>query len=200
MEKAVISKLGKFLETHCFIEECEVVYLFVEMRKILDRKKSDYEGNDFLLVRFYADWIVHTKKSKYISEDIKKIMEDIDKDIKNRLENKSIYAISKKVPAPIAFIYGSILKEQIIKFFKSYGLPTVFLEDGGDDDNVYHYQDTRWLNLIQNLLSILQDQPIVRPIDSIQNICFKKGSAKNVVILEIQFNDNRGLQKLGNVF
>ncbi len=45
-------------------EECKVLYLLVEFRKILDHKND----KSFPLLRFYSDWSVHTSKDRITPE------------------------------------------------------------------------------------------------------------------------------------
>ena len=71
-------KLERFFNERLpFTEEWQIVYLLVEIRKILDR------GNNrkYPLLRFYADWAVHTAKDR-INSEIKTIMERILDEIK----------------------------------------------------------------------------------------------------------------------
>jgi hypothetical protein len=60
MTPEIIEKLNKFLSKHVpLTEEFEVVYLMVELRKLIEREaKGDYQ-----LVRFYCDWTVHPLKN-----------------------------------------------------------------------------------------------------------------------------------------
>src|SRR3989344_7144973 len=70
----IIKKLGDFLPAHDpLTEECQVVYLMVEVRKIIDHEKS---GATYPLLKFYGDWTVHTEKS-YITSEIKQVMEEM---------------------------------------------------------------------------------------------------------------------------
>ena len=65
-------KLEGLLRKLPFTEECQVVYFFVEIRKLLDRmnRSEDYE-----YIRFFCDWVLHTEKTRNL--DI--IRDDIDK-------------------------------------------------------------------------------------------------------------------------
>ncbi len=81
MKPQIIGKLNRFLLKHQPLrEECEVVYLMVELRKLLDRDREQSILNNYSLVRFHADWIVHTRKDS-ITHSMKKIMDNIDRSI-----------------------------------------------------------------------------------------------------------------------
>jgi len=56
-QESIIEKLNVFVQGHdSLIEECQVVYLMVEIRKILDHDRG--AGTvAFPLLRFYCDWM-----------------------------------------------------------------------------------------------------------------------------------------------
>lgn len=65
MKDQLIEKLDCLLAERQTFSEAEVVYVLVESRKLLDRQSADGE-NLFPLVRFYADWSVHTSKDRHL--------------------------------------------------------------------------------------------------------------------------------------
>lgn len=61
-KKIIRDKLENFLKQHSvFKEDCEVVYLMVQIRRILEFKDSNYRYNT---LRFYCNWVLHIKLSK----------------------------------------------------------------------------------------------------------------------------------------
>ena len=61
----IIEKLDEFLSSHSpLMEECHIVYLMVEIRKILDHERDHRKNGEFSLLRFYCDWTVHTEKQE----------------------------------------------------------------------------------------------------------------------------------------
>ena len=78
MRAQIVEKLDKFLTEHQMKEEFEVVYLLVELRKLLDREREQNHSDSYPLVRFHADWAVHTRKDK-ITPATKEIMTKIEK-------------------------------------------------------------------------------------------------------------------------
>lgn len=61
-KQAVIDKLKNFLNKHpIFSEECEVIYLMVQIRKILDYKNSRCP---YSTLRFYCNWVLHNELSQ----------------------------------------------------------------------------------------------------------------------------------------
>lgn len=105
-ELQIIDKLGLELQEHS-IEgyiptEKDVVYIFVELRKLLKQKNLDTQ---YPMLKFYADWVVHHRKD-HIPEDIKKIVSgggDIQK-----------------------FAQMEDLRNELIKFTSDFGFTTLF--------------------------------------------------------------------------
>lgn len=61
-------KLRAFLTRHPLpVEECHVLYLLIELRKVLDQLWPDRK-RDFIVVRFYADWSAHPTKDHIAPE------------------------------------------------------------------------------------------------------------------------------------
>jgi hypothetical protein len=80
MTPEIIRKLNEFLTSRIpFKEECEAVYLMVEIRKLLDR---EHPRDCFAKVRFYCDWMVHTSKDRNQTA-IKDIMEKLNDCLNN---------------------------------------------------------------------------------------------------------------------
>ena len=74
----IVEKLDKFLSEGAVNNEAKGVYLLVEIRKILDHAYD--KQKDFLLLRFYCDWIVHTEKSRnleHIAPVVQKVYDDV---------------------------------------------------------------------------------------------------------------------------
>lgn len=67
-KQVVIDKLKNFLNKHpIFSEECEVIYLMVQIRKILDFKDSKYSYDT---LRFYCNWVLHIKLNKEMTTNL----------------------------------------------------------------------------------------------------------------------------------
>jgi hypothetical protein len=90
----IVDKLNSFLSTHhTFTEEAQVVYLLIEIRKILDRDSN----MKYPLLRFYCDWCVHTRKDK-ITPQIKLIMEQLYTNIKDQIQHPAVANTKKSRP------------------------------------------------------------------------------------------------------
>ena len=171
MKQDIEIKLTNFLKTRVpFTEACHVVYLLVEIRKILDHKKT----GGYPLLRFYADWCVHTEKDK-ITKQIKAIMENILKEIKRGMLNKSQSKPDPNLLCVYSFISMCELKKEMKLFLEECGLPNdlIRLEE--------------WNSLQEILPSILADQPIIKPCDGIRKFAFTqadRGSIKIEIVYE----------------
>ena len=106
-------KIGIFLQARpVFKEEYEVVYLMVEIRKILEsREISTYQA-----LRFYCNWAVHIRltRSEFILNTLKKGIncKESGKEIaqKMKLNNPSLFKLST-------------LKSELDSFLSYYNLP-----------------------------------------------------------------------------
>jgi len=141
----IVEELNEFLSKRPQIrEKSEVVYLMVELRKLLDRER-EHNGSDlYTLVRFYADWTLHTKKNR-ITPAIKKIMLDI---------NNSIDTYPKD--GNIDFLLLPKFRRKLTQLLQKYDLPNEFCKN-----------DDGWIDFMVALTQVLADQPIVNPTENI---------------------------------
>lgn len=145
MKAQIIDKLKQFLLKHQpFREECGVVYLMVELRKLLDRDKEKNAHSNYSLVRFHADWIVHTRKDR-ITSAMKKIMSNIDNSIDIYPKNGNI-----------EFLLMPEFRKELFNLLEENGLPNGFCKD-----------NKKWLDFILILTQVLVDQPIINPTENI---------------------------------
>lgn len=145
MKPQIVDKLNQFLLEHQPLkEEFEVVYLMVELRKLLDRDKEQNLSNSYSLVRFHADWIVHTRKD-CITSAMKKIMSNIDKSIDTYPKNGNI-----------GFLLMPEFRKELSNLLEENNLPNSFCKD-----------DDKWLDFILALTQVLADQPIINPTENI---------------------------------
>lgn len=145
MRKQIIEKLANFLGERTIIkEEFEVVYLMVELRKLLDQERELNNSSKYPLVRFHADWVVHTKKEK-ITNEIKEIITNIGNNIDVYPKN-----------GDVSFLLLPEFRKELTQILKDYQLPHGFcLHDG------------EWLSFMLVLTQVIADQPIVNPTDDV---------------------------------
>lgn len=174
MEKEIAIKIRKFLLQHKpFLEECHVVYLMVEIRKILEH--IDSENEEFPLLKFYCDWVLHTDKS-HKNKNWTYIIDMLDEGIKLNEEGK--YTVNFK--GGFSFFYGKPLKFELVRFCRKMSIPFEFVNS------------KEWWRCFQLLLfNVLQDQPIIKPTKNVLEIRYIKVE-ENMFTLVIEFTDNRG--------
>lgn len=145
MKIQIAEKLNKFLsERYKITEEFEVVYIMVELRKLLDRERQQNKSNNESLVRFHADWAIHTSKDK-ITTPISGIMQKIEESI-------DIYPKD----GDIGFLLLPDFRAELLQLLEEYNLPTEFCKG-----------DSNWLTFMGALTQVLADQPIINPTDNI---------------------------------
>ncbi|MFH1971220.1 MAG: hypothetical protein ABIJ05_02450 [Patescibacteria group bacterium] len=162
MKIQIIEKLDKFLgERPQIKEEFEIVYLMVELRKLLDRERGRNHQNQDSLVRFHADWTLHTDKRK-ITAPMKEIMKKIDDSIDTYPKDGNI-----------DFLLLPEFRAELIKLLEEHGLP-----------NDFCIKDENWLVFITTLTQVLSDQPIINPTDNITEFRYvdikRKGIMANI--------------------
>jgi len=162
MQTQIIDKLDKFLTEHNPIkEEYEVVYLMVELRKLLDREREDTDEDKYLLVRFHSDWILHTRKD-YVTPAMKEIMTKIANSIDVYPKNGNI-----------DFLLLPEFKKELIELLDNNGLPKGFTQTKAN-----------WTSFMVALAGVLADQPIVNPINVVAEFCYvdinKQGIMANI--------------------
>lgn len=173
-EIEIIKKLMQFLANHLpFSEECQIVYLLVEIRKIIDQNKN----NKYPILRFYCDWSVHAEKDR-ITKEIKEIMNDIYCDIKTQIQNPALVSNKMKV---IGFMYMEDLQAEMGKFLLEHNLPNT-LTSGKNN----------WLVFVKLLVKILTDQPIKKPCIHIKTFAFLPAS-EGCVFGRIDFTNKIGI-------
>jgi hypothetical protein len=150
MKTEIILKLKEFLGKNIpMAEECHVVYLMVQLRKLIEK----IEGQEnFQILRFYCNWAVHTEKSRDNSA-IGEIVDRIDKDIAK--SNGSWSNLS------LDFIFLEVLLKEMEKIFEKFDLPWEF------------FQQDNWDVFRKKLFQVLSEQPIILSgFKYIRSICF----------------------------
>jgi len=166
MRTRIVEKLDTFLKKHSMAEECEVVYLLVELRKILD-KDREMGSDKYFLVRFHADWAVHTKKDK-ITPAMKEIMTKVEESIDVYPKNEDI-----------DFLLLPEFRSELSQLLKSNDLPFGFCQN-----------DEKWLKFMFALTQVVADQPIVNPSNNIAEFRYVD-MKKEGIMATIDFKGDR---------
>jgi hypothetical protein len=151
-QNEIIEKLNEFFAQHSPIsEECQVVYVMVQIRKLLDHDQDHWQHGSFTLLRFYCHWTVHTEKTR-ITESIKLVMDEVFKDIKGQIENR---AMTQAMSQVMKFAYMENLQNEMRKCFEEHGVNTSVVEE----DN--------WIAFVGLLVKVLENQPIHKPNEDV---------------------------------
>jgi hypothetical protein len=168
MTPEIIRKLNEFLTSHVpFIEECEAVYLMVELRKLLDR---EHPKDRFAKVRFYCDWMVHTQKDGN-QDAVRDIMEEL-----NDCLNNDNQHLQEDI---MSFFSLVELRKEMFNLFKIHGLQTQICQDDG-----------YWNRFVDEFIQVLTDQPITKPINGVSSVAFVPGK-RGTKTVSVEFSDQR---------
>ena len=149
----ILEKLDIFLQKHLpFTEECQIVYLLVEIRKVLDQENN----RKYPILRFYCNWSVHTEKDP--TDEIRAIMNDIYRDVVAQIQKPALASSKMKI---VGFMYMEDLQKEIGKFLQEYNLPISLTSN-----------QSNWLALVKLLVKVLSDQPIKNPCADIKKFAF----------------------------
>lgn len=168
----IAEKLGTLFDASPEWTEPEVVYLFVQTRKLIDHAKLETQ-QDSSHLRFYCDWTVHISKDRIdpVTLDVVKDMgDDIEKQIKNPFIHLGQVAID--------FAYFRSLREELIKLLKAEGIDSKLIED-----------EKSWVQILTTLVKILENQPLniaERHGLNVASLVFLP-AAPNCVIMRVDF-------------
>jgi hypothetical protein len=167
MQNQIIAKLTKFLGKP-LSEECHVVYFHVESRKLLDHERSR-TGEDYLMLRFYCDWALHTSKDR-MTREVRGIIVAIRDEIATADRNGRSDLPSMS-PTLVQFLDMAHLKEEVHRFLDSNGL-------------LLDHVIGAWPRFVTLLARVLEEQPIAAPVEGITSLSFSENGAERCVVIE----------------
>jgi hypothetical protein len=166
----ITAKLTDFLNRiERFSEESQVLYVLVELRKLLD-----HYGSNARLLRFYADWSVHISKDR-INKEFESVSAAIYKNAVDKINAPHPLAVDDI--EIVNFAHGHTLAEELEQFIHQVQLPTHLVT-----------RSETWNSFVSLLVKVLENQPIIRPCDGIAKMYFES-AAEHCVILRIDFTD-----------
>jgi hypothetical protein len=167
MKMQIAHKLNSFLLEHSQIKkESDAVYIMVELRKLIDIEREESTNNKRLLIRFYANWVVHTSKDR-VTIAMKKIMQKV---------SNSINIYSKN--SNIEFISMPEFKKKLLELLDDYNLPNEFC------------QNNNWSIFVNSLTRVLANQPIINPTNDIAEFRYTTTNEKEILV-DIDFRGKR---------
>jgi hypothetical protein len=139
MRDQIIKKLQHELAEE-LVKESQVVYVLVEVRKLLDHSSSIQPTNEFKALRMFCDWVVHVSLTGYGKGSI---LDDFDNAYaehrKWREMEKTHDAYSLKA-----------LRDELRQFARVKDLPTGFVDDG-----------VAWGRFLKLYASVVSECPLV---------------------------------------
>lgn len=170
MEEEIVRKLRKALSGPVK-EEKDVVYIMVEIRKLLER--SDNKSN-YPLLNFYCNWALHTEISRI--SPARQILEKIEKAISS----------GKYDPFPVEeFISFEDFRKEIKSFLTEYSLPR----------DLFDFANEKWINFRKIFIDILIDCPLtLTNYKMIKEFHFIKSSIENDIDFIITFKNGKQLK------
>jgi len=170
MKNEVIDKINKVVTTsEVVIDEAIAIYLMVETRKLIEHGSSD----NYHVVKFYCDWVVHIEKDR-ITPEIKKVIQQTYSSIVYQINNP--YRLTPK-PATTDFAYLSDFRKQLGELYEAEDICSRLV----DNNDI-------WTLFISQLVKVLENQPINQPIPEVEKVMFLP-AADNCVIFRVVFTN-----------
>jgi len=163
MKGDIIKKL-KLVLAESVQKECQTVYILAEIRKLLCVLNIE---DDFLVLRFYSNWVLHSEISK--TNSIRPLLEEIEETI---LENE----------------YDPFIVWKMVEFKKFREEISQFLDQRKINNQFRNI--SYWQNFKRILVNILIDCPLKPQYGNIKEFRFIKGLEKNVVNFRIEFKNH----------
>ncbi len=141
MDKTIfIDKLKDFLNRHQLLtEECEVIFVMVQIRKILD-----FGGTPYRTLRFYSNWVLHKELDRVTTTKL--LIDILGPEIdskKTRRDNVRNLILNKP-----DFFKVKTLKNELKNFINENTLPTNILSN------------RNWRNFRKGVLESIRDCPV----------------------------------------
>lgn len=168
-------KINIFLmEDRVFERECEVVYFFVEVRKILENKKM---RENFKVLNFYCDWTVHPRKDK--TSEIQEILHELKED---HLKD-------------VNFAHMERLKEDLHNFSKKIGILDVT-----EDKNLWNKLVLTFTRVLSDQPIIIgKEEGEEWRVGEIKSFCYKHIKQNSTLVYySLEYIDQHGESNLGS--
>lgn len=171
MKDELISKIGVALSKP-IEEECQVVYILVEIRKLLDRvlgEKTKLER--YPVLNFYCNWVVHAELGGTTPID------PVLNKIEDLLADPNLHNPKNMPEAMFGFLNLNLFSEEFGKLLKEYSLENPLTK---------HVYRSKFRDMF---VGILRDCPLKPKNRKITEFCFGE-SAKNYITYTIKFKNN----------
>lgn len=164
------------------LSRSDVSYILMLIRKILEASNAQ----NYPVLRFYCDWAVHTRKDR-VSASMKKIITIIYGEVVKDIN--SGWGLGG--PNIKKFTYMENLKDEMNELFNNFKIIQNLTKS-----------DEKWVDFIQNLVKILEKQPIIVPIPEVTKLEFIAAN-EGCAVCDIYFSNNiKGYSyyRMGNAY
>ena len=169
MRNRIIEKLNGELQKD-LTSESQVVYILVEIRKIINEHDKDEEFK-YPVLSFFCDWVVHTRMDRRSAASMLDAFQNFFRGLDAHLE-------IKKPTNFYPFVMFMVLRRQLKLFFKRNDLP----------DSLTDVSDN-WKKFLMLLKSIIADCPIVSDKGYVREFMLLESSA-NSIHCKLKYQDN----------
>ncbi len=145
----------------------DITFLFSELRKIIEKDKLNSPT-----LKFYLDWSLHPQKD-YFNNEVKLYLNEIYCNAVKHIKNPLSFEYLSKIKD---LIYFEVLKLELKNILIKYELSHKMLEG------------EVWLNFVRALVKLLEEQPLVKPVDEIEEISFIPANSGAAVLI-IRFTE-----------
>jgi hypothetical protein len=176
----ISDKLRVFVDRHRpLTEECHAVYLMVELRKVIDQQQLRLP-----LLKFYADWTVHSSKDR-ITAEVRQISENL-------------YSVATvRIGAPSAPVAGSASPFEAFENMDGLRSEMGYILAHLGIDPAVLQPDQYWQHFVSLLTEVLANQPIIKPSTNVARIYFEPAKGGCVVEFKHPIGPHTAFQHKG---
>jgi hypothetical protein len=181
---SILNKLEKALSKELTGED-QVVYILVEVRKLIDMEPDQ---SRFMSLKLYCDWAVHTELT-YPSRT-RPILTLVDQDIFNCFHPDGHGTSPEDNEKLQRLLYWDGFRSDLLDFLRASGLPASIAED-----------DKKWFNFLAQYAHVIEDCSLVYKSDDLRMVTemtFRKegesgGALPFNVVWDLKLKDGRTL-------
>jgi hypothetical protein len=151
MKPDITQKLRKAIRSRARLTEATVVYIMVEVRKLLDSTRTVHPDRRYPMLRLYCDWIVHVELNGPQAQAVLKTFD-------------AAYALRASGESRDSILEGEIqrlihlrtLRREFESFCAEFDLPTI--------------KRDKWISFIRRYADVVQDCPLTMNAKGLNNI------------------------------
>lgn len=172
----IITKIQKLLDAGIKTED-QVISLLVRIRKLIEQESNT---NDYGLLKFYCDWILHSKLKGTMAQEILEGFNEAHIQLSGNIKLSDLEPPSLRLKVDnISKMSG--LKEELSNFFSIHKIKDNLTKDSKS-----------WLNFILEYCKVVSDCPLeinphISPSSNIKSVIVKVEVSKKKVANQLYF-------------